>query len=149
MGERKGKALYKYIDFAVFGKVRGQSRPRFTSVTRLNKKKRAYETPEDTAYKKAIAKAYMQAANGTFFTGEVALYIGVFRIMPKSKKGDCEPDIYKPDSDNIAKAVMDALNGVAYEDDRQVTLLQVDKEQRIKRRETEYLDIRIESLDYD
>ncbi len=33
----------------------------------------------------------------------------------------------KPDTDNIAKVVCDALNGVAYHDDKQITSLTVDK----------------------
>lgn len=33
----------------------------------------------------------------------------------------------KLDGDNVAKSIMDALNGVIYKDDRQVTSLQVDK----------------------
>ena len=33
----------------------------------------------------------------------------------------------KPDCDNIAKAVLDALNGLAYKDDSQVTELTVRK----------------------
>ena len=33
----------------------------------------------------------------------------------------------KPDTDNIAKIVCDALNGVAYHDDKQITSLTVDK----------------------
>ena len=33
----------------------------------------------------------------------------------------------KPDADNIAKIVLDALNGVAYEDDSQVINLSVQK----------------------
>lgn len=34
----------------------------------------------------------------------------------------------KPDCDNIAKAILDALNGVAYDDDKQVVRLHVEKE---------------------
>ena len=33
----------------------------------------------------------------------------------------------KPDVDNIAKAVLDALNGIAYDDDKQITSLVIDK----------------------
>lgn len=33
----------------------------------------------------------------------------------------------KPDLDNLAKAVLDALNGIAYEDDSQVSELQLGK----------------------
>ena len=36
--------------------------------------------------------------------------------------------IKKPDSDNIAKVVLDALNGVAYIDDKDVVKLTVTKE---------------------
>lgn len=33
----------------------------------------------------------------------------------------------KPDADNIAKVVCDALNSIAYKDDKQITCLTVDK----------------------
>ena len=34
----------------------------------------------------------------------------------------------KPDADNIGKVVLDALNGIAYEDDKQVIELRVSKQ---------------------
>ena len=40
-----------------------------------------------------------------------------------SKQHISEPDLQKPDIDNVAKLVMDALNGVAWQDDSQVTQL--------------------------
>lgn len=33
----------------------------------------------------------------------------------------------KPDCDNIAKIILDSLNGIAYEDDKQITSLTVEK----------------------
>jgi len=33
----------------------------------------------------------------------------------------------KPDTDNIAKSILDSLNGIAYKDDKQVVRLKVDK----------------------
>lgn len=48
-----------------------------------------------------------------------------------------------PDLDNIAKAIMDGLNGVAYRDDRQVVCLSV---QRIKGRE-ERVEILLEEAE--
>ena len=33
----------------------------------------------------------------------------------------------KPDTDNIAKSILDALNGIAYKDDKQVVTLSVKK----------------------
>lgn len=38
-----------------------------------------------------------------------------------------EPYTHKPDADNVAKAVLDALNGLAYEDDSQVQELVIIK----------------------
>jgi Holliday junction resolvase RusA-like endonuclease len=33
----------------------------------------------------------------------------------------------KPDTDNIAKSILDSLNGIAYKDDKQVVKLTVEK----------------------
>jgi Holliday junction resolvase RusA-like endonuclease len=35
--------------------------------------------------------------------------------------------MYKPDADNLAKFVLDALNGTYYKDDSQICLLYVEK----------------------
>ena len=53
-----------------------------------------------------------------------------------------ENDTFKPDVDNIAKAVLDALNGVAFEDDSQVVRLRCSKHPR-KRRESDRTLVRI------
>jgi Holliday junction resolvase RusA-like endonuclease len=139
--------LMQTVSFCVYGKVRGQGRPRFTGKKRRKGKKTAYEKPEDTAYKKAIAKAYRERANGAIFHGEVSISIYVFRKMPIAYKGNAESDIYRPDVDNIAKAVMDALNGVAYDDDKQVTRLYVTKAPREKQRKREHIRVYIRAVD--
>ncbi|MEX5590971.1 RusA family crossover junction endodeoxyribonuclease, partial [Pseudomonas urmiensis] len=49
----------------------------------------------------------------------------------KNRIGMLNGDIYptkKPDADNIAKAVTDALNGLAYKDDSQIVILSVYKQ---------------------
>mgnify|MGYP001222876200 CR=1 FL=1 len=46
------------------------------------------------------------------------------------------------DADNIAKSILDGLNGVAYEDDDQVVELQVRK-YKVKRKEEERVEIEI------
>ena len=65
------------------------------------------------------------------------------RQLPKStpKRVLSEPDTHKPDADNIAKIVLDALNGVAWLDDAQVTSLTVVKLDRT--RDPERLSVRI------
>lgn len=70
-------------------------------------------------------------------SGQISVSIAVFRALPKSrpKKIASEPDTVKPDVDNIAKTVLDALNGVAYADDSQVVRLVVNKFPRERREE--------------
>lgn len=61
-----------------------------------------------------------------------ATIIAAFGI-PKSASKKCKVEMMagrvlptkKPDTDNIAKIVLDALNGLAYPDDKQVVELQV------------------------
>ncbi len=47
------------------------------------------------------------------------------RRQEAAKRGDEVPG--KPDLDNVAKAVLDACNGVLYDDDKQVVQLRVEK----------------------
>jgi len=62
----------------------------------------------------------------------LAVHIDVYQPMPKSrpKRLTSEPNTYKPDVDNVAKAVLDALNGAAWVDDAQVVQLCVSKSPR-------------------
>lgn len=119
----------KTVAFAVIGKIIGKARPR---VTRHG----VYTPPETKAKENEIAWRY-KASGGTMMDGEIAVVIHVFRELPKSrpKKVESEPDLFKPDIDNIAKLVMDALNGVAYHDDAQITSLVVKKHHRARKKE--------------
>lgn len=70
---------------------------------------------------------------GEFFASDepLALIIDVYKPIPKSKpKHAREPFTVKPDVDNIAKAVLDGLNGKAFDDDRQVVLMTIYKHDR-------------------
>jgi Holliday junction resolvase RusA-like endonuclease len=86
-------------------------------------------TPGETAAEEAVvlgawrAQTNMERApKGT----PVAVTIEVIhQTKGTSLKG--RPFTVKPDADNIAKAVLDALNGFAWEDDAQVTALKVYK----------------------
>ena len=62
----------------------------------------------------------------------VRVCVETYRPIPKSrpKRVVTEPDTFKPDADNISKLVLDALNGIAWFDDRQVTKLSVIKHTR-------------------
>lgn len=49
------------------------------------------------------------------------------------KRIERERDTTKPDIDNVLKAVLDALNGVAYKDDSQVVEVRVVKHDRTRK----------------
>ncbi len=106
--------------------VRGKGRVRFVRATG-----RTY-TPDKTAEAmELIRMAYAKESQGLMAEKGVPVRVSITtaRGMPKSrpKRVEEEPDVYKPDADNVAKLVLDALNGVAWADDTQVTALTVQK----------------------
>lgn len=129
--------------FTVYGKVRGQSRPRFTTRGKFT---RAYKPKKDVDYESLVAKCYREAG-GTLHTGAVEVHITAYRALPQSRplKVTHEPDTFKPDVDNICKIFLDALNGVAYKDDAQVVYITAKKQDR-KRRPEEFVTVLVEDV---
>lgn len=108
--------------------VRGKARARFS------RSGHTY-TPTDTENAMGAIQLAYRAAAGSKCAPEgrpVTVFITTIRALPKSRKKSIqeEHDIFKPDADNIAKLVLDALNGVAWADDTQVTTLSVSKGMR-------------------
>ena len=104
----------------VYGKPQGKARPRFT------RQGRAY-TPKNTVdYEEQIKQAYI-AAGGTLISDTAPILICITACFKRAKSNKMDSPTLKPDADNIAKAVCDALNGIAYKDDKQITRLKVDK----------------------
>lgn len=124
--------------FKVNVKVRGQSRPRFT------KSGHAFKSKQDKEYEQIIRNAYIESG-GTFLGDNVPIqiHVYVFRSLPKStpKKIKEQPDMNKPDIDNVIKSVLDALNGVAFADDKQVICVNAYKFPRARREE--YMEIMV------
>lgn len=116
------------ICFEVPGDPQGKARPR------ILRSGRAY-TPKKTAdYERDIRNAFNEAG-GQITEHAVKVSIVAYYRIPKSttkkmrammESGDVLP-MKKPDLDNVAKAVCDALNGIAYKDDAQVCKLSVRK----------------------
>ena len=70
-------------------------------------------------------------AAGVPLTATVTAFFTVPKSMSKKKAAamDGTPHIKRPDADNVAKAILDALNGHAYNDDSTIALLTVRKYQ--------------------
>lgn len=118
---------------------KGKARPRFTKGGHVY-------TPQATMdYEQEIAWEY-KAKHGEFFDKgtavkiTIAAYYKIPNAANKTKRMQMLNCVIrpqkKPDVDNIAKIVLDALNGVAYHDDAQVVDLQVHKFYSIKSRIT-------------
>ena len=121
--------------FRVYGKVVGSARPRVTWHG-------TYIPKETMKYRASIREAFREAG-GSKMEGPLAVAVTVHRALPKSrpKRVESEPDTVRPDVDNIAKNVLDALNGEAWEDDSQVVRLTVRK--RPRRRCEEFIEVTI------
>ena len=134
------------FDFFIPGKPCGKGRPKFGNG-------RTY-TPEKTVnYENLVQVCFMQAYPGAepikARVPVVALMTAYYPIPASTSKkqrdrmtaGLVVPTV-KPDADNVAKIVLDALNGSAFCDDAQVVHLQVLKryaeEPGVKVRITEY-----------
>lgn len=116
-----------YIIFTVPGVPQGKGRPRVT--------RNGTFTPKKTRdYEKKVRDCYI-AQGGHMFPDDTPLFASITAIFPipssLSKKRRAlfngKRHCKKPDADNVAKAILDALNGVAYRDDSAVSSLLVYK----------------------
>ena len=115
------------MDFIINGKPQGKQRPRFSRIS-----KTVYTPTKTAKYEKQIAKAYTDSGGkcipaDCYVSVSVSAFFPVPKSYSKKKREDClerrlRPD-KKPDMDNILKVVLDALNRVAYVDDKQVVEL--------------------------
>lgn len=139
------------IYFKHNGEAVGKGRPR---VSRRGNYVHTY-TPEKTrVFEEAIRYEFMASTCETMpvYSRETPLkaVIHIGTAIPKSyskKKretclaGELAPS-KKPDIDNILKAIFDALNGYAYEDDAQIVEIVADK----KYTESPYIEVTIDEF---
>lgn len=121
------------IEFEVPGQPVAKGRPKFA---RRGKFVTTY-TPEKTrTYEELVswcAKGVMMGNDP--MQGAIYLYLVIGLQIPKSwsnkKRIQAElgeiPAIKKPDADNVLKAVKDAMNGIVYADDSQITMMTIIK----------------------
>ena len=111
----------------VTGKIRGKARPRICRGHAFN--------PKDTVqYEKLVRDCYKQQ-DGRYLEGSIKALIIAYYKIPKSYskkrvqaiREGLEQSVKKTDADNIAKIILDSLNGIAYKDDSQIIELSVIK----------------------
>lgn len=121
------------IKFTVPGPPKGKQRPR---VCRINGQSVAY-TPRQTIEYEKLVRASYTGVSKMFFDKNIPLEISIIALfsVPQSiskrlknsmLKGDILPT-KKPDSDNIIKIILDALNGICYHDDSQICRIYFEK----------------------
>lgn len=116
------------IKFTVPGKPQGKGRPRFT------RQGHAYTPPSTREYERTVAAAW-QAAGAVRFPDDTPIYCAIYAAFPipksysKKKRAAMSGALHmnKPDSDNVVKAVLDALNGCAFADDSAVSCVYAEK----------------------
>lgn len=121
------------ISFTVDGTAVPKQRPRISG-------RRAYTPKRTKDYEGRVLKAFCSSYKGFYpaFGKDVPVHISITvrHEIPKSwskkkraqaEQGEIVPLGRNGDIDNVAKSILDALNGYAYEDDCQVTTLVITK----------------------
>ena len=118
-------------EFEMTGSIVGKARPRMNTYTG------SVYTPTRTKDYESLVMQYFLLKYPRYkpFEGRVQVEINALFEVPKStKKADKELMLSnqinptkKPDIDNIVKIILDAMNGIAFKDDIQITKLNVEK----------------------
>lgn len=117
------------VFFSIPGAPKAKQRPR---VTRAGI---AFTPRETVNYENLIKMIYSEYCHNIKLDGEIKAEITAYYPIPEStskkkkvmmQEGTMNPT-RKPDCDNIAKIVLDALNNIAYHDDSAVVTLSVAK----------------------
>ena len=111
----------------VEGTIRGKQRPQFKKKTG-----KAFTPNQTINYENWIKHCYIEQSN-KLLQGAIRVRIEIYYSVPKSYskrkieaiKGGTDYPMKKPDCDNVVKIVLDSLNKIAYDDDKQVVELTV------------------------
>lgn len=126
------------LQFIIDGTAVPKQRPRISG-------RQAYTPKRTKDYEGRVLDAFRSSYSGFYpaFGKDVPvrICISVIQEIPKSwskkkraqaESGEIVPLSRNGDVDNIAKSILDALNGFAYEDDCQVTTLIVTKQYGVR-----------------
>lgn len=119
------------IKFEILGQPIAKQRPRMTRAGI------AYTPAKTVNYETVVKYTYQSLyAHREPIMGHIKASITAVFPVPKSYSKKKTAELLsghhnydkKPDCDNLAKIILDALNGIAYKDDSQVTVLHITKE---------------------
>lgn len=119
--------------FVIYGDPVAKGRPRFSNHGGYM---RTYTPQKTVAYENLVKLSYQQQiGNVDLIHGGIKAEITAYFPIPKSiskkqREIMLKENVYvlkKCDCDNIAKIILDSLNKIAYDDDKQVAELEVKK----------------------
>jgi len=138
-------------NITIITQIGTKPRPRFA---KIGKFVRTYTPKTALTYERYIASEYQRLGGKYYGTEPLLITIIFYFKLPKNKPKYmhwcCNNgfrlicDNHK-DLDNLAKAVLDALNGIAYDDDKQVISLEINKDYTA---EQERIEIFIEQAEH-
>jgi Holliday junction resolvase RusA-like endonuclease len=122
------------VQYSVPGEPRGKGRPKFA---RRGNFVKTYTDAKTTSYEDQIRFYALKAmGDSKVIEGAVRVFVSIRMAVPKSyskkRREAClsgsEKPLKKPDWDNVAKSICDAMNGVVYGDDTQIVEAHVTKQ---------------------
>lgn len=118
--------------FEIKERAIGKERPRYSSKT-----KRMYTPTKTSSFEEKVKWAFKSKYNiktelsTREFKVKITAYFKPAESLSKKKKQELVDGefgfLHRPDVDNIAKSILDALNGLVYKDDSQVANLLIFK----------------------
>lgn len=120
------------FEFEIAGEPMGKQRPKFS---RVGKHVQTYTPKETVNYEQWVKICYTSAGGQHLGNGPIGIGVSIFYKIPKSfskKKKQMAIDkklapTVKPDCDNVLKIICDSLNGIAYDDDKQIIYASIAK----------------------
>lgn len=119
------------VRFIIPGRISGKGRARATQIGGFVRLYTPSKTRAEEAMIATLGKAAVQRAGGKKLEGALALDIVIVQQPPESwskkKRQQANWIVSGFDLDNAIKEISDALNGIAYEDDRQISKISAER----------------------
>ena len=137
------------IQFTIKGEIKTKQRPRATII---GGHARVYSSKDTILYENYVKSEFQRQCAYYLGTEPLKATITAY-FLPSNELAKYGQDVKyvacmkNKDLDNIAKTILDALNGLAYEDDKQIVELHIEK--YYTPGSTEYVEVKLETLDHE